>query len=66
MELYSRLQCLGSEEVSDTRGNVVAADCMKQMRKVNQGRGYLARATITLQLKGLSVFDEKSRVGVVK
>ena len=65
----SASQCLGSEDVSDARGDVVAADCMKRLRQVNQElgrRGYLAQATITLQLKGLAVFDSRSKVGVVK
>ena len=47
----------------------MAADCLKRLRQVNRelgGGGYLARATITLQLKGLAVFDERSKVGVVK
>ena len=58
------LQCLGSRDISDFRGgDALAADVMKQLRQESSRlKATKLKATITLKFKGLTVFDEKSKV----
>ena len=50
--------------MSDYRGgDALAADVMKQLRQDSSRlKSTKPKATITLQFKGLTVFDEKSKV----
>ena len=56
-------QFLGSDSVSNATGDAAAADCMKRLRQAHKRvKVQLPKVTITLQFKGLTVFDERSKV----
>ena len=56
---------IGSEGMNEVKGDAAAADCMKRLRQARiKSRAQPPKTTITLQFKGLGVFDEKSKVGM--
>ena len=57
------LQYLGTQEVSSARGDAVIADCLKELRMLFKDVVvHLPKVSITLQLSGITVVDEKSKV----
>lgn len=61
--LVTSFQYLGTQEVSSAKGDAVIADCLKELRTLFvEVASHLPRVTITLQMSGITVVDEKSKV----
>lgn len=57
------MQYLGTQEVSSAKGDAVIADCLKELRTLFRGvTAHLPKVTITLQLSGITVIDDRSKV----
>lgn len=56
-------QYLGTQEVSSAKGDAVIADCLKELRTLfMEVASHLPKVNITLQMGGITVTDEKSKV----
>ena len=61
----SPTQSLGNDKIGEFRGDAVPTDCMRQIRSQSaRAGGTRSKASITLQLKGITVVDEKAKVCV--
>ena len=59
-------QYLGTQEVSSAKGDAVIADCLKELRTLfREVAAHLPKVVVTLQLSGITVTDDKSKVNYI-
>ena len=59
----SALQYLGTQEVNSARGDAEIADRLQELRSLFKNVvKHLPKVTVTLQIAGITVWDEKSKV----